>query len=166
MRLGLKGVEPPGQCVQIAHNPNSCLIMDYEMFSEHPYLVNVTVVNQLGSVTKLHHFFVEDIIRPDPPVNVSLSPVHGDSRKLLLQWSPPPSWPHLDYFPLSYLIRYKRNKAQAYRTVGPYEQTSFLLSGLRGGSMVHVQVAAQDFTGLGHHSDWSPVVSAHPWRKA
>ncbi|XP_072259425.1 interleukin-27 subunit beta isoform X2 [Pyxicephalus adspersus] len=159
-RLGLAAPDPLNECVQFDINPYSCQIRDYKMFADLPYLVNVTAVNPLGSLTVLHHFFVENIIRPDPPVNISLYPVHPGSNVLLLQWSPPPSWPQLDYFPLSYLIRYKRTGAKQYRTVGPYERTSFLIMGNRPGSTVHAQVAARDFTGMGLHSDWSTVVIA------
>ncbi|XP_073462749.1 interleukin-27 subunit beta [Aquarana catesbeiana] len=163
-RLGLTGSDPPSQCLQLDFIPYSCQITDFKMFAEVPYLLNVTAVNSLGSITLLHHFFVENIIRPGVPVNVSLSPVHRDSRKLLLQWSPPPSWPYPDYFPLSYLIRYRRAGVKQYKVVGPYEQTSFLITGNRPGSTVLAQVSARDFTGAGHYSEWSTVVTGQPWR--
>ncbi|KAM5135437.1 interleukin-27 subunit beta [Mantella aurantiaca] len=163
-RLGLTSQDSPRECVQLDINPYGCQITDFKMFADVPYLLNVTAVNPLGSFTLLHHFFVENIIRPDPPVNVSLSPVHRDSKKLHLRWSPPLSWPYPDYFPLSYLIRYKRKGVTQYKMVGPYEQTSFLITGNRPGSTVYAQVAAMDFTGAGNHSEWSTVVTGQPWR--
>ncbi|XP_018409572.1 PREDICTED: interleukin-27 subunit beta-like [Nanorana parkeri] len=163
-RLGLTGPDPPSECVQLDVNPHSCQITDFKMFAEVPYLLNVTAVNPLGSLTLLHHFFVENIIRPNPPVNVSLSPAPGNSRKLLLRWSPPSSWPYPDYFPLTYLIRYRRTGVKHYKVVGPYEQTFFPITGIRPGSTVHAQVAARDLACAAHYSDWSTVVTGQPWK--
>ncbi|XP_063819299.1 interleukin-27 subunit beta [Pseudophryne corroboree] len=165
-RLGLMSREPPQDCVQVNINPNSCLISDFQMFAEFPYVLNVTAFNQLGSITHLHPFIVENIIHPDPPVKVTLSPIQHESKKLLLQWRPPPSWPHPKFFPLTYLIRYKMSCVRSYRMVGPYEQTSFTLTGIRPGCIVQAQVAAKDFTGSGHYSDWSELAIGQPWRKS
>ncbi|XP_075072841.1 interleukin-27 subunit beta [Mixophyes fleayi] len=161
-RLGLIGREPPHECVQFNINPNSCLIRDIQMFTELPYLLNVTAINQLGSITHLHPFNVENIIQPDPPVNVSLAPIHSGSKILRLQWHPPPSWPYPEFFPLTYLIRYKKTGVKHYRMVGPYEKTSFTITGIQTGSIIEAQVAAKDFTSSGHYSDWSEVARFQP----
>ncbi|XP_056405796.1 interleukin-27 subunit beta isoform X1 [Hyla sarda] len=163
-RLGLMGSEPPQKCIQHETNPNSCLISNFRMFEEFPYLLNVTAVNQLGSATQLHYFFVENIIRPDPPENVSISSICRDSKKLYVQWRPPHTWPYPEIFPLKYKVRYRKEGSKSYITVGPYEKTYLILTGIRPGSTVNVLVAAKDISDLGHNSDWSEVVTGRPWK--
>ncbi|XP_056405797.1 interleukin-27 subunit beta isoform X2 [Hyla sarda] len=165
LQLGrLMGSEPPQKCIQHETNPNSCLISNFRMFEEFPYLLNVTAVNQLGSATQLHYFFVENIIRPDPPENVSISSICRDSKKLYVQWRPPHTWPYPEIFPLKYKVRYRKEGSKSYITVGPYEKTYLILTGIRPGSTVNVLVAAKDISDLGHNSDWSEVVTGRPWK--
>ncbi|XP_071968418.1 interleukin-27 subunit beta-like [Engystomops pustulosus] len=163
-RLGFTGPDPPKKCAQHEMSPNSCLIRNFKMFEDFPYVLNVTALNALGSITQLYWFIAENIIRPDPPVNVTISSVCGESRKLYVQWQPPRSWPYPEIFPLKYKVRYRKAGAKSYTVVGPYEQTFLVLTGMRQGSVVHVQVAASDITDSGHSSDWSSVVTAHPWK--
>lgn len=163
-RLGLMGPEPPQECLQPERHPNSCLIRNFQMFEEFPYLLNVTALNQLGSITQLYYFFVENIIRPDPPENVRVSSICRESKKLYIQWQPPHSWPYPEIFPLKYKVRYRKAGFKSYTAVGTYEQTFLVLTGIRPGSTVHIQVAAKDFTDLGHDSDWSKIVTGHPWK--
>ncbi|CAM4700086.1 interleukin-27 subunit beta [Caretta caretta] len=160
-RHGLGAKE--NKCVQPGAGASSCSISDIQMFSITPYVLNVTAVNPLGATMNLFPFIVEQIIRPDPPEDLRVSPIPGESKKLLLEWQPPSSWPFPQYFPLKYLIRYARAGANNNRTIGPYEQTSFILTGIRPRTIHHVQVAARDFTDYGDYSTWSPLVSGTPW---
>uniref|UniRef100_A0A493TJV7 Epstein-Barr virus induced 3 n=1 Tax=Anas platyrhynchos platyrhynchos TaxID=8840 RepID=A0A493TJV7_ANAPP len=169
------------------------------MFSLTPYVLNVTATNALGTASSLLPFLLENIIKPDPPEDLRVSPVPGEPKKLLLEWSPPGSWPFPEYFPLKYRIRYVRDEDSVTRTVpqkntakprdgcvpccppphptpslpwplnllcfqiGPYEQTSYTLTGLRPGALHHIQVAAKDFTDYGEFSAWSLPASGTPW---
>ncbi|XP_035169862.1 interleukin-27 subunit beta, partial [Oxyura jamaicensis] len=103
------------------------------------------------------------LVKPDPPEDLRVSPIPGETKKLLLEWSPPGSWPFPQYFPLKYRIRYAREEGSVTRTIGPYEQTSYTLTGLRPGTLHHVQVAAKDFTDYGEFSAWSLPASGTPW---
>lgn len=58
-------------------------------------------------------------VKPDPPEDLRVSPVPGDTEKLLLEWSPPASWPFPQYFPLKYHIRYAWDGGSAPQTVLP-----------------------------------------------
>uniref|UniRef100_A0A8C8RZ37 Epstein-Barr virus induced 3 n=1 Tax=Pelusios castaneus TaxID=367368 RepID=A0A8C8RZ37_9SAUR len=151
------------ECVQPRSGASSCSISDIQMFSIIPYVLNVTAVNPLGVTMNLFPFIVEQIIRPDPPEDVRVSSIPGETKKLLLEWQPPSSWPFPQYFPLKYLIRYAREGANSNRTIGPYEHTCFTLNGIRPRALYHVQVAAKDFTDYGEYSAWSPLVSGTPW---
>ncbi|XP_014383496.1 interleukin-27 subunit beta isoform X2 [Alligator sinensis] len=153
------------ECVQPAAGASSCSINDVQLFSITPYVLNITAVNPVGTATSLFHFIVEHIIRPDPPEDLQVSAIPSESKKLLLEWKPPGSWPLPKYFPLKYLIRYTRQGTGSPRTIGPYEQTSFILTGLRPGAIYHVQVAAKDLSDYGEYSAWSPQASGTPWKR-
>uniref|UniRef100_A0A8D0H480 Epstein-Barr virus induced 3 n=1 Tax=Sphenodon punctatus TaxID=8508 RepID=A0A8D0H480_SPHPU len=162
--VGAKGTGGERECIQPAARARSCSISDVQMFSITPYVLSVTAANPLGAATSYFHFIVEQIIKPDPPEDLTVSPIPGERKKLLLQWKPPASWPFPEYFSLKYLISYARDGGgSSNRTIGPYEQTSFNLTGLRPGTIYHLQVAAKDFTDYGKYSSWSPSVSGTPW---
>ncbi|XP_043910022.1 interleukin-27 subunit beta [Protopterus annectens] len=162
-RYGIAMNEEVKNCKQIVPEESSCIIRDIHLFSVTPYTLNVTAVNPLGSTSKLHQFIVEDIIKPDPPEEVTVSQIEMQRRKLFVQWKPPSSWPELTYFPLKYRIRYWQDGTSMFRMIGPYEETFFTLVGLRPKTKYHIEVSAKDFTDSGEDSDWSHVVSAAPW---
>ncbi|XP_029470086.1 interleukin-27 subunit beta [Rhinatrema bivittatum] len=157
--------EEANECIQSLAEANSCTISDFQIFSMIPYILNVTAVNPLGSVTHLHPFIVEQIIKPDPPENLRVSSIPGQRKKLLLKWDPPKSWPFPQYFPLKYLIRYQRAGSSTFRKIGPYEQTSFNLTGIRPSTLYSVQVSAKECMDYGKQSAWSPAAAGKAWDK-
>ncbi|NXV73397.1 IL27B protein, partial [Atlantisia rogersi] len=150
----------PGECVRTG--PQSCSFGGVEMFSFTPYVVNVTAVNPLGTASSFLPFLLENIIKPDPPEDLRVSPIPGETTKLLLEWSPPGSWPYPEHFPLKYHIRYSQ-EGSVTQTVGPYAQTSHTLTGVRPGTRHRVQVAAKDHGDSGELSAWSPPASGTAW---
>lgn len=72
------------------------------------------------------------IVRPDPPEDLQVSAIPSESKKLLLEWKPPGSWPLPEYFPLKYLIRYTRQGTGSPRTVSASHALA-AVEGLRGG---------------------------------
>uniref|UniRef100_A0A8C0EDY5 Epstein-Barr virus induced 3 n=1 Tax=Bubo bubo TaxID=30461 RepID=A0A8C0EDY5_BUBBB len=138
-----------------------CSFGDVQMFSLTPYVVNVTAMNPLGAASRVLPFLLENIIKPDPPEDLRVSPIPGETKKLLLEWSPPGSWPFPEYFPLKYRIRYLRGASPS--KIGPYEQTSYTLTGVQPGTLHHIQVAAKDLTDSGEFSAWSLPASGTPW---
>ncbi|NWH71720.1 IL27B protein, partial [Piaya cayana] len=160
-RHGVAGDTEPGECVHTG--PRSCSFGNVQMFSLTPYVVNVTAVNPLGAASGHQLFLLENIIKPDPPEDLQVSPIPGETTKLLLEWHPPASWPFPEYFPLKYHIRYSWEGSSITETVGPFEQTSLTLTGVQPGTRHHVQVAAKDITDSGEFSAWSPVALGTPW---
>ncbi|XP_010021225.1 PREDICTED: LOW QUALITY PROTEIN: interleukin-27 subunit beta, partial [Nestor notabilis] len=148
---------------RVCHHGGPGVLGNVQVFSLIPYVVNVTAVNPLGAASISLPFLLENIIKPDPPEDLRVSPLLGRPKKLLLEWSPPGSWPFPEYFPLKYHIRYAQEDGSVPSTVGPYEQTSHTLSGLCPGTMLRVQVAGKGFTDSGELSDWSPPASGMPW---
>ncbi|NXM93623.1 IL27B protein, partial [Sylvia borin] len=150
-----------GECTPTG--PRSCSFGDLQVFSLTPYELNVTARNALGAASGTLPFLLENIIKPDPPEALRVSPIPGEPQKLQLEWSPPSSWPFPEYFPLQYRIRYSRDNDSVPTTVGPYEMTSHILTDLEPGSLHHVQVSAKDVTDSGEFSAWSPPASGTPW---
>ncbi|XP_032356554.1 interleukin-27 subunit beta [Etheostoma spectabile] len=123
------------------------------------YILNVTAVYSGGSSSHLSSFMLEDIVKPDPPIDVRVSPL--DIRNLLVEWSPPQSWTNLDIFPLKYQILYQRKGRGGppkSLNLGPYESTKVELKGLTQGYDYVFQVCAKELLGLGECSDWSSPV--------
>ncbi|XP_077371341.1 interleukin-27 subunit beta-like [Festucalex cinctus] len=140
------------------HLPNLKLLTDY--------IINVTTLSSTGSSSHLSSFMLEDIVKPDPPVDVKVSSFPG--RNVLMEWSAPPTWSHLDMAPLKYQITYKwehsgRNKSVS---LGPLESTSVELKSLSPGREYVFQVCAMDLLGLGQWSLWSsPITVTLPTNK-
>ncbi|KAM3852507.1 interleukin-27 subunit beta [Vipera latastei] len=151
------------QCKQPVAASHSCSMTALQMFSTDPYMLNVTAVNPLGTASHFSLVFMDQIIQPDPPENVTVSPVQGKRKTLLVQWKAPSSWLYPEYFPLKYIIRYSRDGSRLSRTTRPIEQTSFTLTGIRSGVNYHIQVAAKDFLDNGEYSAWSLPASGASW---
>ncbi|KAM3594028.1 uncharacterized protein V6R79_000809 [Siganus canaliculatus] len=88
---------PSAERVWHSFLPNLKLLTDY--------IMNVTAVYPNGSSSHLSSFMLEEIVKPDPPVDIRASPLNF--RHLLLEWSPPPTWANLDILPLKYQILYQ-----------------------------------------------------------
>ncbi|XP_071583527.1 interleukin-27 subunit beta [Heliangelus exortis] len=155
------GGTEPEECIHTG--PWSCSFGDVWVFSLTPYVVNVMAVNPPGTASCLLPFLLENIIKPDPPEDLRVSPIPGETKKLLLECSPSGSWPFPEYFPLKYHILYAQEEGSVTKTLRPYEQTSYTLTEVRPGALHHVQVAAKDLTDLGELSAWSLLASGTPW---
>ncbi|XP_041086141.1 interleukin-27 subunit beta [Polyodon spathula] len=157
--LGFKGKVQ--QCVRDPLDDSLCVIEEPELYSSLPYYINVSASNTAGRASTLLPFITENIVKPDPPINVTATPTPGRSRQLSLQWAPPPSWPLPQLFPLKYLVQYSWGVDKHSRTVGPYEETHCTLKGLRPRSSYTVRVSALDFIDNGEASEWSEPASAN-----
>ncbi|XP_050934156.1 LOW QUALITY PROTEIN: interleukin-27 subunit beta [Lates calcarifer] len=154
LALNSSSSEPLWHC----HLPNLKLLTDY--------IINVTAVHSGGSSSQLASFMLEDIVKPDPPVDVRVSP--HNIRNLLVEWSPPPTWANLDIFPLKYQIMYQweNRGTPKFVSLGPFENTRVELRGLTPGKVYQFQVCAKELLGLGECSNWSsPVNITIPRRK-
>uniref|UniRef100_A0A3P8V562 Epstein-Barr virus induced 3 n=1 Tax=Cynoglossus semilaevis TaxID=244447 RepID=A0A3P8V562_CYNSE len=133
-----------------------CQLSDLKLFTD--YIINVTAVSPAGSSSFLSGLMMEDIVKPDPPVDVRVS--LQNKRHLLVEWSPPSSWRDLEIFPLKYHIRYQWENRGSPKSVnlGPFESTSVELKGLSPGRQYQLQVCSRELMGLGSCSDWSSPV--------
>ncbi|XP_040055812.2 interleukin-27 subunit beta [Gasterosteus aculeatus] len=141
---------PSSERLWHCHLPNLKLLTNY--------ILNVTAVSAGGSSSHLSTFMLEDIVRPDPPVDVRVSP--HDTKNLLLEWSHPPTWTDLKIFPLKYQILYEWENRGTTKSVnlGPFEGTRVELNGLTAGRTYWFRVCAKELLGLGECSAWSSPV--------
>ncbi|XP_076013683.1 interleukin-27 subunit beta [Genypterus blacodes] len=141
-----------------------CHLQDLKLLTD--YIINITAVYPAGSSSHLTSFMMEEIVKPDPPVNVRVFPDHF--RNLTVEWSPPATWSNLDIFPLKYHIQYKWEIRGTPKSVplGPFESTRVDLRGLSPGRTYLFQVCAMELLGLGECSNWSsPVETIMPKAK-
>ncbi|XP_026176933.1 interleukin-27 subunit beta [Mastacembelus armatus] len=146
----MSSLSPASERLWHCQLPNLKLLTDY--------VINVTAVYSGGSSSYLSSFMLEDIVKPDPPVDIRVSPY--DTRNLLVEWSPPPSWSDLKIFPLKYQILYQWEHRGSLKSVslGPLESTKVELKRLTPGREYLFQVSAKELLGLGESSNWSSPV--------
>lgn len=149
-------VFPPGSSFTAPSSPSDqlwhCHLPNLKLLTN--YIINVTAVHPSGSSTHLSSFMMEDIVKPNPPVDVRVS--LRNIRNLLLEWSPP-TWANLDIFPLKYHIMYEweYRGIPKFVKLGPVENTTIELKGLTPGRPYLFKVCAMELLGLGQCSDWS-----------
>nr|XP_057946872.1 interleukin-27 subunit beta [Doryrhamphus excisus] len=134
-----------------------CPLRDLKLLTD--YIINVTTLYDRGSSSHLSSFMLEDIVKPDPPVDIKVSP--HNVRAVLIEWSAPPTWTYLDIVPLKYQILYHWNIKGTTKsvTLGPLENTSVELKGLIPGRSYLFRVCAKELLGLGQCSRWSSPVT-------
>ncbi|XP_039994094.1 interleukin-27 subunit beta [Xiphias gladius] len=132
-----------------------CQLPNLKLFTD--YIINVTAVYSGASSSHLASFMLEEIVKPDPPVDVRVSP--HNIRNLLVEWSPPSTWADLDIFPLKYHIMYRWENRGTQKFLGPFESTRVELKGLTPGRAYIFQVCAKELLGLGKCSNWSSPVN-------
>ncbi|CAK6966984.1 interleukin-27 subunit beta [Scomber scombrus] len=134
-----------------------CLLPDLKLFTD--YIINITAVYPGRSSSHLKSFMLEEIVKPNPPVDVRVSP--HPKRGVSVKWSAPPTWANLDIFPLIYEIRYQwesRGTPES-RNVDTYPYTNYELNRLTPGCTYQFQVRAKELLGLGEYSAWSSPVN-------
>ncbi|KAM9842796.1 interleukin-27 subunit beta [Aulostomus maculatus] len=134
-----------------------CHLPDLKLLTD--YIINVTAVYPGGCSSHLTSFMLEDIVKPDPPVDLQVSP--HDTRNILVEWSPPPTWDNLHIFPLKYHILYQWENRGMPKSVnlGPFDTTKMEVKDLTPGRDYMFRVCAKDLLGLGECSSWSSPVN-------
>lgn len=117
-----------------------------------------------NTTSELLSFTPMQILKPDPPYNVSVQPVLGLSRSLLVTWKPPYTWKlHDRFYELVYELRYKPLMSKYYQTVLlDVRTTRHTITDAKPGLEYEVQVRAKDEYD-GQWSAWSPALYAYSW---
>ncbi|XP_068609376.1 interleukin-11 receptor subunit alpha [Brachionichthys hirsutus] len=128
------------------------------------HTLRVTETNGLGSQATSVRFRLNDLLKPDPPESVTVKPVEGYSKKLIVSWSFPSSWPLHNAFPLMFHIRYRPLGSIYWSEIYSEESPVEIFDALED-HLHQVQVQAQDEVNSDSQwSDWSPVRLIRPWQ--
>ncbi|XP_048190166.1 interleukin-12 subunit beta [Perognathus longimembris pacificus] len=102
-------------------------------------------------------FFLRDIIKPDPPKNLQLTPLEG-SQQVEASWEYPDSWstPH-SYFSLEFFVQVQGKKKRGRKDSLSVENTSVTVSCPKGGQVL---VRARDRYYNSSWSEWASVTCA------
>lgn len=117
-----------------------------------------------NATSELLSFTPMQIIKPDPPYNVSVQPEAGLNRSLMITWKPPYTWKFQDrFYELIYEIRYKPLISINYQTITLYERTTrHTITDAEAGQEYEVQVRTKEEY-EGQWSDWSVPQYGHSW---
>ncbi|XP_078718074.1 ciliary neurotrophic factor receptor subunit alpha-like isoform X1 [Lampetra fluviatilis] len=134
----------------------ACTVRDPVLFSTSRYRVSARAINAYGhSRTATTFFLLDSIVKPDPPIGVTVTPVSGQPRQLLVTWQMPPTWPNDSGFQLLYVVRSRHPQYRTWRVLDDgVDEPRFLVKDARPGVPLLVEVAARDRY-VGEWSVWS-----------
>uniref|UniRef100_A0A8C3IMW6 Interleukin 6 receptor n=1 Tax=Chrysemys picta bellii TaxID=8478 RepID=A0A8C3IMW6_CHRPI len=123
-------------------------------------LVSMCISNGAGSAVSK-----DQVISPDPPVNVLVDPVESAPQKLRVNWTYPPSWDPR-FYRLHFQVRYRAERSQSYTEVKLQhgeKETSLVIHDAWHGARHRVQVRGLEEFGHGSWSEWSQEAVGTPW---
>ncbi|KYO48019.1 interleukin-6 receptor subunit alpha precursor [Alligator mississippiensis] len=125
--------------------------------------VSVCVSNGAGSAASADRLFsANSVLKPDPPVNLTVDPVEAAPQQLRLSWTYPPSW-DASFYQLRFQVRYRAEPSGAYAQVDGLKDTSLVIRDALRGARHWVQVRAREEFDLGEWSEWSREAVGSPW---
>ncbi|KAL9823253.1 interleukin-6 receptor subunit alpha [Geothlypis trichas] len=126
-------------------------------------VVSTCVSNSAGaSAGKDKIITLSSVLRPDPPVNVTVQALEKAPQRLQVNWSYPPSWDPRFYW-LRFQVRYRPEPASAFMEVDQVMTTWLDIRDAWRGTRHVVQVRAKDEFGHGTWSEWSQEAVGTPW---
>ncbi|XP_051866002.1 interleukin-11 receptor subunit alpha [Pristis pectinata] len=137
-----------------------CQIDNPQIFSQLPYVMNVTAVNPVGHRTTLLEIVTLDIVQPDPPTNVKAEPVFGSPRRIKVHWNYPLSWS--SRFELKFILEYKLKQNNFWSRIETNKKEETITDAIAAQLYV-IRVKAKDFFDSGNWSDWSSEVLVTTW---
>ncbi|XP_054567361.1 interleukin-6 receptor subunit alpha isoform X1 [Eptesicus fuscus] len=128
------------------------------------YIVSLCVANSAGSKSSRPHTFEGyGILRPDPPVNITVTAVDRNPRWLTVTWQDPPSW-NSYFYRLQFELRYRAERSKTFTTWMVKElQYHCTIRDAWSGRRHVVQLRAREEFGHGLWSEWSEEVLGTPW---
>ncbi|XP_059000944.1 interleukin-6 receptor subunit alpha isoform X1 [Mustela lutreola] len=128
------------------------------------YVVSLCVSSSAGTKSSsLYPFKGYGILQPDPPANVTVTPVDGNPRWLRVTWRDPPSW-NSSFYRLQFELRYRAERSKTFTTWMVQEpRHQCTISDAWKGLRHVVQLRAREEFGHGSWSTWSPEASGTPW---
>ncbi|XP_048881282.1 interleukin-6 receptor subunit alpha [Brienomyrus brachyistius] len=133
--------------------------------SRDSYWASLCVYNTAGHVTSppvaLHP---QDVVKPDPPYNVSVHSQEGKKHWLIVSWKYPRSWKGNFYkltFQLQYFVVLQGNPRGMQEVHTP--KLNYTIKDATPRVKYLLRVRGREEFGIGHWSDWSPQLYAYTW---
>ncbi|XP_064330957.1 interleukin-6 receptor subunit alpha isoform X2 [Phalacrocorax carbo] len=128
-----------------------------------PLVVSTCVNNGAGgSAGEDRIITLSSVLKPDPPLNVTVEALEKAPQWLRVNWSYPSSWDPRFYW-LRFRVRYRPEPAQAFTEVDQVMTTWLDIRDAWRGTRHVVQVRAQEEFGHGAWSEWSQEAVGTPW---
>uniref|UniRef100_A0A8C3NZM8 Interleukin 6 receptor n=1 Tax=Cyanoderma ruficeps TaxID=181631 RepID=A0A8C3NZM8_9PASS len=126
-------------------------------------VVSTCVSNSAGgSAGKDKIITLSSVLKPDPPVNVTVEALEKAPQRLQVNWSYPSSWDPRFYW-LRFQVRYRPEPAPTFMEVDQVTTTWLDIRDAWRGTRHVVQVRAKDEFGHGAWSEWSQEAVGTPW---
>ncbi|XP_029958663.1 interleukin-6 receptor subunit alpha [Salarias fasciatus] len=133
------------------------------------HMAYLCVTGITGNATSsLLHFTPLDILKPDPPSNVSVRQEEGRQTRMKVSWNLPTSWKQQDsHYSLIYEIKYRPVTFSPEHSQNSTikDSHSHTITDALPGVEYEIQVRAQDEYD-GHWSEWSSPVYGRSWTAA
>ncbi|XP_014816691.1 PREDICTED: interleukin-6 receptor subunit alpha [Calidris pugnax] len=128
-----------------------------------PLVVSTCVSNAAGgSAGEDRIITLSSVLKPDPPLNVTVEALEKAPQRLRVNWSYPSSWDPRFYW-LRFQVRYRPEPAQTFTEVDQVMTTWLDIRDAWRGTRHVVQVRAQEEFGHGTWSEWSREAVGTPW---
>ncbi|XP_040474614.1 LOW QUALITY PROTEIN: interleukin-6 receptor subunit alpha [Falco naumanni] len=105
---------------------------------------------------------LSSVLKPDPPLNVTVEALEKAPQRLRVNWSYPSSWDPRFYW-LRFQVRYRPEPARTFTEVDQVMTTWLDIRDAWRGMQHVVQVRAQEEFGHGAWSEWSREAVGTPW---
>ncbi|XP_066466369.1 interleukin-6 receptor subunit alpha [Tiliqua scincoides] len=117
-----------------------------------------------GQATSRKQFlWPNSLLKPDPPINVTMNSVEKAPQRLLVTWQYPPSWGSR-FYDLKFQLRYRAEIASKYSQVELSRgATSYTINDALKSVRHVVQVRGREEFDHGSWSEWSRESSRTPW---
>ncbi|XP_037532569.1 interleukin-6 receptor subunit alpha [Nematolebias whitei] len=128
------------------------------------HVASLCVTSILGNATSPPSFFKPlNILKPDPPSNISAHQEEGHERRLKVSWNLPRSWKRQDdFYDLIYELRY-RPLTSAHEQVDKIKsQRSYIITNTLPGEEYLIQLRLKEEYD-GQWSEWSSPLYARSW---
>ncbi|KAM9251871.1 interleukin-6 receptor subunit alpha [Cariama cristata] len=128
-----------------------------------PLVVSTCVTNGAGGSTGEDKIItLSSVLKPDPPLNVTVEALEKAPQRLRVNWSYPLSWDPRFYW-LRFQVRYRPEPTQTFTEVDQVTTTWLDIRDAWRGTRHVVQVRAQEEFGHGAWSEWSQEAVGTPW---
>ncbi|XP_035261967.1 interleukin-6 receptor subunit alpha isoform X1 [Anguilla anguilla] len=165
MKMGLYGELTEEQCSFSPSRARCWCVLERRDVEKSAFQATLCLTSVTGNVTSpTIQVHPKNIIKPDPPANVTVHAQDGMEHRLKVTWKYPRTWSsafyrlkfHLQYFPIQ---NGEANEMQDVHTKRGHHTINDVLS--RTAYLLRVR-AKEEFD-LGQWSDWSPPVYARSW---